>query len=92
MFETLPFNYESKIFRTEKAPRETFLTSVRDHMLICHQQVDWEDFKLIASKSDRFILELNENLFIKEINLAFIETSSLDSLNTLNCFYFSLPF
>ena len=34
-------------------------------MLICDHHVNWKDFKINGRKSNKFILELKENLFIK---------------------------
>ena len=34
-------------------------------MLVCDHQVDWEDFRILGSESNTFLLELKESLFMK---------------------------
>ena len=51
--------------RTSKHLKETFSTSVRDHTLDCNHIVAWDDFKVLGSEPNRWLLEIKERLFIK---------------------------
>ena len=51
--------------RTGKPVKGTLSTSVRDHMLVCNHKVVHEDVKFLGNESNRYLLELKENLFIK---------------------------
>ena len=48
-----------------KPVKGTLYTSVRDHMLVCDHKVVLEDFKFLGNESNRYLLELEESLFIK---------------------------
>ena len=71
-------SYYGKTYRHMKAlisehqgvsPRTgTLSTSVRDHMLNCNHAVAWEDFSIIGSESNHYLLETKESLFIKRDN------------------------
>ena len=43
----------------------TLSTSIKDRMLIFDHQVTWEDFRILGSESNKFILELKENWLTK---------------------------
>ena len=51
--------------RTGKPVKGTLSASVMDHMLVCDHKVVHEDFKFLGNESNRYLLELKENLFIK---------------------------
>ena len=51
--------------RTGKHLKGTLSTSVRDHMLDCNHVVAWDDFKVLGRKSNHWLLENKESLFIK---------------------------
>ena len=51
--------------RTCKPVKGTLSTSVRDHILVCDHKVLHEDFKFLGNESNKYLLELKENLFIK---------------------------
>ena len=43
----------------------TLSISLRDHMLNCEHQVACENFRILGTESNKFILELKESLFTK---------------------------
>ena len=51
--------------QTGKPLKGTFSTSVRDHMLDCTHVVAWDDFTVLGRKSNHWLLEIKESLFIK---------------------------
>ena len=55
--------------RTGKHLKGTFSTSVRDHMLDSNHMVSSDDFKVLGRKSNRWLLEIKESLFIKRDRL-----------------------
>ena len=60
--------YQGLSPRTGKRVKGTLSTSVRDHMLACDHIVTWEDFSIIGRKSNHYLLETKESLFIKRDN------------------------
>ena len=66
--------------RTGKPVKAILSTSVRDHMLVC-------DHKVVHEASNRYILELKESLFIKEIDHHLIRTYTRRSYY---CFEYSI--
>ena len=54
--------------RACKPVKGTLSTSVRDHMFVCDHKVVHEDFKFLGNEPNRYLLELKENSFIKEIS------------------------
>ena len=51
--------------RTGKSVKGTLSISLRDHMLNCEHQVACENFRILWTESNKFILELKESLFTK---------------------------
>ena len=50
---------------TGKHLKGTLSTAVRDHMLDCNHIVTWDDFKVLGTESNHWLLEIKESLFIK---------------------------
>ena len=50
---------------TGKHLKETFSTSVRDHMLDCNHTVACDDLKVLGRETNHWLLEIKESLFIK---------------------------
>ena len=51
--------------RIGKRVKGALSTSVRDHMFNCDHTLAWEDFSIIGRKSNHYLLETKESLFIK---------------------------
>ena len=54
--------------RTGKRVKGTLSTLLRDHMLDCDRIVAWEDFSIIGTESNHYLLEKKESPFIKRHN------------------------
>ena len=73
--------------RTGKLVKGALSASVIDHTLIYDHQAAWEDFAILGSTSNKFILEFIKACLLKQINQPLIGTSFLT-----NSYYYSLPF
>ena len=58
-------NYFSLTPQTGKHLKGTLSTSVRDHMLDRNHVVAWDDFKVLGTESNHWLLEIKRSLFIK---------------------------
>ena len=65
LFKVRVSEHQGVSTRTGKPVKGTLSTSVRDHMLVSDHKVVHEDFKFLGNKSNRYLLELKESLFIK---------------------------
>ena len=64
-FEVRVSEHQGVSPRTGKQVKGTLSNCVWDHMLVCDHKVVHKDFKFLGNKSNRYLLELKESLFIK---------------------------